>query len=100
MNCPRVVGQKSLKTKYARIVLGRLYAYIMERRCIAEVILCGIGICMEHKWMLGNKTAGRIVIAKQVIKVRIHTEQHRRAGVVGIVYKHLLTLRQVLTRRY
>ena len=67
----------------------------MERRCIAQKVLGGVGVGMEHKSRIIDCSRLLGTIAKEVVKIGVDTEQHLFGRGGYHRDQNLLTLRQI-----
>ena len=79
----------------ARVVLGRLDAYVVQRGGVAEEVLGGVGVGVEH--VAGVVDLARLLraVGEQEVEVRIDAQDQllRRAG--DHPHQHLLPLGKV-----
>ena len=84
----------------ARVVLGRLDAYVVQRGGVAEEVLGGVGVGVEH--VAGGVHLARLLraVGEQKVEVRIDAQDQllRRAG--DHPHQHLLPLGKVGTVGY
>ena len=78
-----------------RVVLGGLHADVVQRGGVAEVVLGGVGVGVEHEF--GPEDLLRLLGApgEQVVEVRIDAQQHLLRRVGDHAHEHLLALGQV-----
>ena len=79
----------------ARVVLGRLDAYVVQRGGVAEEVLGGVGVGVEH--VAGVVDLARLLrtVGEQEVEIRVDAQDQfvRRAG--DHAHQHLLALGQV-----
>ena len=79
----------------ARVVLGRLDAYVVQRGGVAEEVLGGVGVGVEH--VAGGVHLARLLraVGEQEVEVRIDAQDQllRRAG--DHPHQHLLPFGKV-----
>ena len=95
----RVVGHEPLEVEDARIVLRGAHADVVQRRRIAEVILRGVGVGVEHA--VAREQFARLFrrVMKQVVEIGIDAQQQFVRRLRNHSEQHLLALGQVFARR-
>ena len=80
----------------ARVVLGRLDAYVVQRGGVAEEVLGGVGVGVEH--VAGGVHLARLLraVGEQEVEVRIDAQQQLLARRGDHRHEHLLALGQIL----
>ena len=99
VNRAGIVGHEAFEIEDSGIVLGRLDADVVQRGGVAEVVLGGVGVGVEHEFGLGDLLRLGRSPGEEVVEVGGDAEEQflRRTG--DHAHEDLLALGQVFTRR-
>ena len=91
----RVFVHEALEVEDVGVVLGRPDADVVQRGGVAEVVLGGVGVGVEHEGRAVDLARLLGGLVEEVVEVRVDAEQHllRRTGYHA--HEHLLALREV-----
>ena len=92
----RVVSHKLHKIEYVTVILGCLHADVVQRGCVAEIVLGGVGVGVEHKLRSVHLARGLGTILKEIVEVGIDAQQQLLARAGNHREQHLLALGQIL----